>query len=76
MIAANPHVTGMFHWHGVAFIFTNAMFTFVNGKATEVGGTLLPLVYVIVFALTILAGRLWLVFPAWRRQHEFGSSDG
>ena len=34
----------MFHWHGVAYVFTDATFTFVNGKATEVGDTLLPLV--------------------------------
>ena len=49
VIAANPHATGLFHWHGVAYVFTDATFTFVNGKATEVGGTLLPLVYVCIF---------------------------
>ena len=36
VIAANPHATGLFHWHGVAYVFTAATFTFVNGKATEV----------------------------------------
>ena len=73
VIAANPHATGLFHWHGVAYVFTDATFTFVNGKATEVGGTLLPLVYVCVFGLAILVGRLWRVLPAWRRQFAIGS---
>jgi hypothetical protein len=35
VIAANPHATGLFHWHGVAYVFTDATFTFVNGNATE-----------------------------------------
>ena len=75
VIAANPHATGLFHWHGVAYVFTDATFTFVNGKATEVGGTLLPLVYVCVFGLAILVGRLWRVLPASRRQFAI-DSDG
>ena len=75
VIAANPHATGLFHWHGVAFVFTDATFTFVNGKATEVGGTLLPLVYVCIFGLAILVGRLWRILPASRRQFAIGS-DG
>ena len=75
VIAANPHATGLFHWHGVAYVFTDATFTFVNGKATEVGGTLLPLVYVCVFGLAILVGRLWRVLPASRRQFAT-DSDG
>jgi len=75
VIAANPHATGLFHWHGVAYVFTHATFTFVNGKATEVGGTLLPLVYVCVFGLAILVGRLWRVLPASRRQFAI-DSDG
>jgi hypothetical protein len=66
-IAANPHLTGMFHMTGVAYVLTNDTFTFANGKVTEVGGTLLPLVYVCVFALTVFAGRLWRVIPAFRR---------
>ena len=75
VIAANPHATGLFHWHGVAYVFTDATFTFVNGKATEVGGTLLPLVYVLVFGLAILVGRLWRVLPVRGRQFAIGS-DG
>lgn len=75
VIAANPHATGLFHWHGVAYVFTDATFTFVNGKATEVGGTLLPLVYVCIFGLAILVGRLWRVLPASRRQFAI-DSDG
>jgi hypothetical protein len=73
VIAANPHATGLFHWHGVAYVFTAAMFTFVNGKATEVGGTLLPLVYVCIFGLAILVGRLWRIRPASRRQFAIDS---
>ena len=73
VIAANPHATGVFHWHGVAYVFTDATFTFVNGKATEVGGSLLPLVYVCIFGLAILAGRLWRALPAWRRRFAIDS---
>jgi len=76
VIAANPHATGLFHWHGVAYVFTAATFTFVNGKATEVGGTLLPLVYVCVFGLAILVGRLWRVAPRHRRRQFAIDSDG
>src|SRR5476649_318974 len=28
VIAANPHATGLFHWHGVTNVFTDATFTF------------------------------------------------
>jgi hypothetical protein len=73
VLAANPHATGLFHWHGVALVFTDATVTFVNGKATAVGGTLLPLVYVCVFGLAILVGRLWRVLPASRRQFAIES---
>src|ERR1035441_5395403 len=27
-IAANPHLTGVFHFSGIAYVFTNATFTF------------------------------------------------
>jgi hypothetical protein len=67
-IATSPHLTGTFHLTGVAYVFTNDTFIFINGKATEIGGTLLPLVYVCVFALAILAGRLWRAVPALRRR--------
>ena len=65
-IAANPHLTGMFHMTGIAYVLTNDTLTFANGKMTEVGGTLLPLVYVCVVVLTVLAGRLWRAIPALR----------
>jgi hypothetical protein len=72
LIAANPHLTGMFHMTGITYVMTNDTFTFANGKVTEVGGTLLPLVYVCVVALTVLAGRLWRAIPiggcAWPKQ--------
>ena len=74
-IAASPHLTGVYHLTGIAYVFTNATFTFVNGKGTEVNGTLLPLVYVFVVALTVLAGRIWRVIPVLRRR-ALGLSDG
>ena len=67
-IAANPHLTGVFHMSGIAYVLANDTFTFANGKATEVGGTLLPLVYVCVIVLTVFAGRLWRAIPTLRRQ--------
>jgi hypothetical protein len=67
-IAANPHLTGVFHMSGIAYVLANDTFTFANGKVTEVGGTLLPLVYVCVIVLTVFAGRLWRAIPTLRRQ--------
>lgn len=74
-IAANPHLTGVFHLRGIAYVFTNATFIFANGKSTEVNGTLLPLVYVCVVVLAVLAGRLWRAIPMLRRR-ALGLSDG
>jgi len=31
-IAANPHLTGVFHMTGIAYVLTNDTFTFVNGN--------------------------------------------
>jgi len=75
-IAANPHLTGMFHMSGVTYVLTNDTLTFANGKMTEVGGTLLPLVYVCIIALTVLAGRLWRAIPILRRRRMLGTSSG
>src|ERR1035441_7767214 len=75
-IAANPHLTGVSHMTGIAYVLTNDTLTFANGKMTEVGGTLLPLVYVCIFALAVLAGRLWRVVPALRHRRSLGVSNG
>jgi len=56
-----------FQLTGVAYVFRNVTFIFTNGKATEIGGTLLPLVNVYIFALVILVGRLWRAVPAVRQ---------
>jgi hypothetical protein len=69
-IAANPHLTGIFHLSGVMHVLANDTFIFTNGKATEIGATFLPLVNVYIFALAILAGRLWRVVPALRRRRS------
>jgi hypothetical protein len=60
---------------GVAYVFTNDTFIFTNGKFSEVGGTLLPLVYVCIFALAVLVGRLWRAIPA-VRQRSLGTING
>jgi len=64
------------HMTGIAYVLTNDTLTFANGKMTEVGGTLLPLVYVCIVALTVLAGRLWRVVPALRHRPSSGVSNG
>jgi len=74
-IAGNPHLTGTFQLTGVAYVFRNVTFIFTNGKATEIGGTLLPLVNVYIFALVILVGRLWRAVPA-VRQRSLGAVNG
>src|ERR1039457_3263607 len=37
-IAASPHLTGVYHLTGVAYVLTNDTLTFANGKMTEVAG--------------------------------------
>jgi len=76
VVAVSPQATGLFHWQGVNYLPTVATFTFVNEKSTEHGGRWLPLGYLCVVGLAILPGRLWRVFPAWRRQYAFGTSGG
>jgi len=74
-IAANPHLTGTFHLTGVAYVLRNDTFIFTNGRVTEIGGTLLPIVNLYIFALVVLVGRLWRAIPA-VRQRSLGAING
>lgn len=71
--AADPQATGTLVWNGVAYVLQPVTFRFSDGTATPqgglYGGAWTPLVYVCLFAGTVLAGRLWRVLPAWRRRY-------
>jgi len=67
--ASTPHATGTFHWHGVPYLMSNdATFTYVDGKSSSVGGAWTPLVYALMLAAAVIAGRLWRLMPALRRR--------
>jgi hypothetical protein len=68
--ATHSHATGVFHWRGVTGLLDGVTFTFVGGKSTTVGGAFTPLVFVCLFAGTVLVGRLWRLLPAWRRRRS------
>ncbi|MDX6254194.1 MAG: hypothetical protein QOJ11_528 [Frankiales bacterium] len=67
--AASPHVTATLHWHGVRFLVSDATFSFVDGRATSVGGAFTPLVYVVMLGGAVVAGRLWRISVRGRRLH-------
>jgi hypothetical protein len=66
MVAAAPNVTGTFTWSGIRYLQDTVTFTFVNGKANQVGGAWTPLAWCIWIVATVLAGRLWRVASLWR----------
>jgi hypothetical protein len=66
IVAATPHATGTFTWSGIRYLQDTVTYTFVNGKANQVGGAWTPLAWSIWIAATVLAGRLWRVASLWR----------
>jgi hypothetical protein len=73
VVAADPHASGPFHWHGLPYLLSDQTFTFTDGASTTDGGAWTPLVYAVMLAATILAGRLWRLFPALRSRRREAS---
>ena len=72
--AVNPHATGTFTWHGIAYLQDTVTYTFVDGRGTWVGGAWTPLAWALWLAATILIGRLWR-FPAiWHRRRAIAAA--
>ncbi|TDC39823.1 hypothetical protein [Micromonospora sp. KC213] len=59
VIAADPHATGTFTWHGIGYLQDATTFTFVDGQVSQVGGGWAPLTFLLWVVGTVAAGRLW-----------------
>ena len=74
-IVANPHLTGMFHMSGIAYVFTNGRFIFTNGKVSESAARC-------CHSSTCASWRwpywrtLWRAVPALRHRPSLGESNG
>lgn len=66
--AADPHATGTFTWHGIAYLQSKVTYTFTNGSYAFVGGAWTPLAYVLWVVSAVCVGRLWRAIPIWRRR--------
>ncbi|MDU9001823.1 hypothetical protein [Streptomyces mirabilis] len=66
LLAADPHLQGTVHWHGLSYLSGQVTFAFSDGKSTTTGGAWTPWVYVAVLAAGVLGGRLWRLLPVWR----------
>ncbi|KJE25302.1 hypothetical protein FF36_00435 [Frankia torreyi] len=69
-ITATPEATGTFRWAGVPYLTSDATFTYHHGTHTSVGGAWTPLVYVLMFVGAFVAGRMWRLLSASRRQRR------
>lgn len=68
ILAVNAHATGTFTWPGIDFLQSRVTYTFVDGKATSVGGAWTPLAWALWIVAFVLIGRLWRVVPLRRRR--------
>lgn len=73
LTAADPGVSGTFHWAGISFLQDDVTFTAVDGEVDWVGGAYTPLAWVLFIGATIAAGRLWRLVPQWRRRRALAS---
>jgi hypothetical protein len=65
--STTSHATGTFHWHGLRYLISDEEFIYLDGRSSSVGGAWTPLVYLLMIAAGITAGRLWRLVPAFRR---------
>jgi len=68
LTAADPDVTGTFHWPGISFLQDDVTYTAVHGEVEWVGGAFTPLTWLLFVTATIVGGRLWRLVPQWRRR--------
>jgi len=67
ILAASPHATGHFSWHGISYLQTGIDYTVRDGRVDSVGGALTPLSYLLLALGAVGVGRLWRAIPGWRR---------
>lgn len=65
--AADPHASGTYAWHGIAFLQNDVTFTLTNGDGSYVGGSFTPLFWALLIGGTVFFGRLWRIAAPWRR---------
>ena len=70
ILAASPHVTGHFSWHGIAYLQTGVEYTLNDGRVDFVGGALAPLSYLLLVLGAVGVGQLWRLLPGWRRDRR------
>ncbi len=70
IVAASPHATGHFSWHGISYLQTGVDYTLQDGRVDSVGGALTPLAYLLIVLSTVGVGRLWRLLPGWRRSRS------
>jgi len=75
LTAADPEVTGTFHWAGISFLQDDVTYTAVRGEVDWVGGAYTPLTWFLFIAATIIGGRLWRVIPQQRRRRAMAASS-
>lgn len=73
--AADPGVTGTFHWPGISFLQDDVTFTAVDGDVEWVGGAYTPLMWCIFLGATVVGGRLWRLVPQWRRRRKLAATS-
>jgi hypothetical protein len=61
----DPHATGTYHWHGIAYLQSRVTFTFTDGSYSQVGGAFTPLTWILLAVGAIAIGRLWRLARRW-----------
>ena len=76
LLASNPEASGTFSTHGISGLQTDITFHLTRGAGDYVGGAMTPLCWLLMAALAVLAGRLWLIPKAWWRRTSNARSEG
>lgn len=76
VLAADPHTSGTFNWHGLPWLRSDEVFTVRDGATTSLGGAWTPLVYLVMLVATVGAGRLWRILPTLRSRAVDSTTTG
>jgi hypothetical protein len=67
LLAADPDISGTFHWRGIPYVSDPVAVTVTDGSSRATGGGLTVLTTFAWMAAFVLGGRLWRLLPVWRR---------
>lgn len=70
LVAAEPEVNGTFTTDGINGLQTDITYTLIGGDGTYVGGAMTPLCWLLMVAVAVVVGRLWLIPRAWWRRRS------